>query len=399
MTETTWSPSGDFEIKDFVVDSGTSQPSLIAPNQFSKVDAQELAEVGVFFDSDERSGTFVVQDHHTLCAQSNVEGVEVLPIAEALKKYDWLAEKYYWKLIDPDTNKITRWCADQKIPQGYFIRVKAGEKVEYPYQAALYTANANIAQAIHNIVIIEDDAELTLITGCATHHEITSGVHMAVSEQFIGKRARLTNTMVHSWGPKLSVRPHSATFVEEDGVFESNYVSLRPAADIRSAPKTWLNGDRASASYYSVILGSKGSQILSGGEVYLNGEDTSAELAHRAICTGGQITQTGILTGSNRCRAHIDCSGMILDPGKKGFIESTPGVRSQHPEAMMSHEASIGKIAPEQVEYLQSRGIEEREAISMIIRGFLNADIEGLGEELDARIDEIAELSGHGEPD
>jgi Fe-S cluster assembly scaffold protein SufB len=397
MTESTWNSTEDFEIKDFVIDSGTSQPSLIAPNQFSKIDAQELAEVGVLFDSPQRAGTFVVQDFHTVCSQTQAEGLEVLPIAEALKKYDWLVEKYAWKLIDPDTNKITRFCADQKTPQGYFIRVAAGAKVEFPYQAALYQSHANIAQAIHNIVIVEDDAELTLITGCATQHEVTSGVHLAVSEQFIGKRARFTNTMVHSWGPKVSVRPHSATIVDEDGIFESNYVSLRPAADIRSNPKTWLNGDRASARYYSVILGSQGSHILSGGEVYLNGEDTSAELAHRAICTGGQISQTGLLTGSNRCRAHIDCSGMILDPGKKGFIESTPGIRSQHPEAMMSHEASIGKIAPEQVEYLQSRGIEERQAVSMIIRGFLNADIAGLGEELDARIDQIAEMSGHGE--
>ena len=300
-------------------------------------------------------------------------------------------------MIDPDTNKITRFCANQEIPQGYFIRVHAGTKVKFPYQAALYTTHTNIAQAIHNIVIIEDDAELTLITGCATQHEISSGVHLAVSEQYVGKRARFTNTMVHSWGPKVSVRPHSATAVDEEGIFESNYVSLRPAADIRSNPTTWLNGDGASARYYSVILGSTGSHIISGGEVYLNGKDTSAELEHRAICTGGQISQTGLLVGSNRCRAHIDCSGMILDPGKKGFIESTPGIRAQHPEAQMSHEASIGKIAPEQVEYLQSRGIEERQAISMIIRGFLNADIEGLGEELDARIDQIAEMSGHGE--
>ncbi len=59
--------------------------------------------------------------------------------------------------------------------------------------------------------------------------------------------------------------------------------------------------------------------------------------------------------------------------------------------------ASIGKIAPEQIEYLQARGIEERDAISMIIRGFLDVDITGLGAELDARIAEIAELAGHGE--
>jgi hypothetical protein len=88
---------------------------------------------------------------------------------------------------------------------------------------------------------------------------------------------------------------------------------------------------------------------------------------------------------------------MLLDPGDGGLILSIPGLKALHPEARLSHEASIGKIAPEQVEYLQARGMEEREAISMIIRGFLDADIEGLGPELDARIAEVAELAGHGE--
>ena len=63
----------------------------------------------------------------------------------------------------------------------------------------------------------------------------------------------------------------------------------------------------------------------------------------------------------------------------------------------MSHEASIGKIAPEQVEYLMSRGMDEREAVSLLIRGFLGADIKGLGAELDTQIAEIAEVAGHGE--
>jgi hypothetical protein len=111
----------------------------------------------------------------------------------------------------------------------------------------------------------------------------------------------------------------------------------------------------------------------------------------------GLIYQRGLLIGNAACRAHVDCAGMVLDAKNKGFIQSIPGLRSLHPEARMSHEASIGKIAPEQVEYLQTRGMDEREAIALIIRGFLGADIIGLGPELDARIAEIAELAGHGE--
>jgi ABC-type branched-subunit amino acid transport system ATPase component len=86
-----------------------------------------------------------------------------------------------------------------------------------------------------------------------------------------------------------------------------------------------------------------------------------------------------------------------MEPFLERDINAVPGLRALHPEARMSHEASVGKIAPEQVAYPQSRGMEEREAIPLIIRGFLDADVEGLSPELDVRIAEIAELAGHGE--
>ncbi|MCK4581289.1 MAG: SufD family Fe-S cluster assembly protein, partial [Dehalococcoidia bacterium] len=251
--------------------------------------------------------------------------------------------------------------------------------------------------AVHNVVILEEDAELHLITGCAAGPGVEIGAHFGVSEQYIGKNARLTSTMVHNWGPKMVVRPRSGTIVEEGGTFVSNYVLLRPARSIQSNPRTWLNGKGASAKYLTIALGSQGSTIDTGGEVYLNAEDTSAELAHRALCTGGRIYQQGLLIGNAPCRAHVDCAGMVLRAEEEGFIQSIPGLRALHPEARMSHEASIGKIAPEQIEYLQSRGMEEHETISLIIRGFLGAEIVGLSPELDARIAEIARLAGHGE--
>jgi len=248
---------------------------------------------------------------------------------------------------------------------------------------------------VHNVVILEDDAELQLITGCVSQRQVLKGTHHAITEQYIGKNASLTSNMVHSWGPDVTVRPHAGTIVEEGGVYVNNYISLRPAGDIISNPTTWLNGDRAAARYQTVILGSEKSTIVSGGNVYLNAEGTSAELAHRGVSTGGVILQKGLVIGNEACRGHVDCAGMLLEANGEGYVESTPGIRAHHPGAVLSHEASIGKISPEQVEYLQSRGIEEREAISMIIRGFLDADIEGLGSELDARIAEIAELAGH----
>ncbi|HHH82962.1 MAG TPA: SufD family Fe-S cluster assembly protein [Chloroflexi bacterium] len=371
---------------------------LISPDQVEPADAEVMASVGIHVEDQDRSGTYILRDFYPLCALAQTGGLELLPIAEALQKYDWLREKYYWKAVPADLDEYTARCAAAAEPQGYFVHVKRGAKVPFPVQACLYITRGDIAQMIHNVVILEEDSELHLITGCATRHGVSSAAHLGVSEHYIGRNASLTSTMVHSWGPEVEVRPRSGTIVEAGGSFVSNYCSLRPARSIQSEPRTWLNGEGAAAKYLTIILGSRGSTIDTGGDVYLNAEDTSAELAHRAVCTGGHIYQRGLLVGNAPgCRAHVDCAGMVLDAGEDGFIEAVPGLRSLHPEARMSHEASIGKIAPEQVAYLQSRGMSEREAISMIIRGFLGEEIVGLSPELDARVAEIAEVAGHGE--
>lgn len=374
-----------------------NETELISPQQISQDDKKQLAEVGVLVNSEDRSATMVVKDDKPICLETKNKGFEMLPTFVALEKYDWLREKYFFKAVRPDFDEVTMKFAKEEKPLGFFIHVKQGEKVTLPCQTAMYMTAENSTQAIHNIVVLEEDSELQLITGCVSKHSLNEGQHLAIEEYYIGKNAKLVSTMVHSWSSKVEVYPRTGAIVGENGRFESNYISLRAAKKIISNPRTYLNGKGASAKYLTIVLGSPGSMIDTAGDVFLNAEDTSAELLHRGVCTGGAMHQGGLLIGNAPCRAHVDCAGMLLDTSGEGYIESIPGLRSHHPDARMSHEASIGKIAPEQVEYLMSRGMEELEAISMIIRGFLGADIEGLGTELDEQIAEITEIAGHGE--
>ena len=375
----------------------TKQNISLAPIPLDAVTSANLKQVGVLFEQEQRSGTYILQDHHAKCSYSMVDGLEVLPIVDALQTIPEFREQYYWNLIQPDEDQITQTIAAQEEPQGFFLRVKAGKKVSYPYQAALYLASANVAQCIHNVVVLEEGAELELITGCLTHPQVESGVHFAVTETYIGKSAKLTNIMVHSWSQGVIVRPRAATTVGEDGVFISQYASLKTGADIVSNPSTYLNGKNASANFLSIILAEKGSKVSTGAMVYLNAEGTTAELKHRGVTTGGAVHQGGLMIGNADCKAHVDCSGMVMDPSGSGYIESIPGVRANHRDAKLSHEASIGKIAPEQVEYLMSRGFLEHEAISLIIRGFLGGEMPWLGEELNAAIQSIADIAAQGE--
>jgi len=372
-----------------------SDPAFVY--QLDERDIQTLAGVGVAPERDGQSTSLVVRDQETVCLMNHQKGVELLPIADALKRYDWLQKEYFFKSVPADYDEITRQCASQERPLGYFIHVGKGVRAALPCQTALYMATNDTQQAVHNIVILEEGARLELVTGCVSQHQITDGRHLSVDEYYIGKNASLNSTMVHSWGEHVKVYPRSGAVVGENGRYESRYISLKTAQLVQSDPQTYLNGEGASAQLLTVVLGAQGSEITTDGNVYLNAKDTNAELLHRGVCLGGQMKQGGLIIANAPGRGHVDCAGMLLETKGDGYIQSIPGLRSHHPDARLSHEASIGKIAPEQLEYLMSRGMEEMEAVSMLIRGFLGMDIIGLGDELDAQIAEIVEIAGHGE--
>jgi Fe-S cluster assembly scaffold protein SufB len=93
------------------------------------------------------------------------------------------------------------------------------------------------------------------------------------------------------------------------------------------------------------------------------------------IVARGEITGKGI--GSS---GHIDCSGLLISP--KAKIDSIPRISALTPDTSLTHEASLGKIGEDQIQYLKSRGLNENEARNLIISGFLEADTSQLPPEL-----------------
>ncbi|MBN2123246.1 MAG: SAM-dependent methyltransferase [Deltaproteobacteria bacterium] len=236
----------------------------IRSNAIGDADQEALARVGVFLDDPNRAGSYVLQDRCPLCAFSESEGLEIRPVAEALERYPWMRGNCHWPGGERWSGPIARE-GDPSEPQDFFIRVRRGTRITRPFQAGLCLASENMVQRIHNIVVLEKDSELHLITGCLTGGGVKRGSHISVEELYIGERARLTHTMIQSWDSDVLVRSRSKTVVQEEGSIVSRFVSLDPAGDVRSIPRTWLQGRGASGTFSTVILGSEGSRIMTGG--------------------------------------------------------------------------------------------------------------------------------------
>ena len=361
------------------------------PSGLATEDKAQLMKVGMTLDdASQRSGTFVQMDRSVVHSAATEEGVEVLAITKALEKYEWLQD-YWWQAVSVDQDKFTAH-AEIDLQNGYFIRALPGAKVVYPVQACLYIAHKNLAQKVHNIIIAEEGSELHIITGCATHPMNASGLHIGISEFYVKRGAKVTFTMIHNWAPGIDVRPRSGAILEEGAVFLSNYVCMKPVRSLQMYPVARCNGENAIVRFNTILVATPGSTLDTGSRVLLNAKGSRAEIVARTITTGGTIFSRGHIAGSApEVKGHLECRGLILS--ERGVIHAIPELRGEVAGIDLSHEAAVGKIAEEEVEYLMSRGLSRDAATAMIVRGFLRVDIEGLPPELAEELKRAVEVS------
>ena len=380
----------DVDLSHFNFQGSSGGVSLEDLRTMSEEDKQQLLMAGVDVSEKERSGTYLHMDHSNVQCSTCKEGVEVLDIKDALQQYEGLPE-YYWQLVNPNKDKYTREVADN-LHGGYFIRTKKGAKITDPIQSCLFIKGQNVGQNVHNIIVVEEDSELHIITGCAVSHEVNTALHLGISEFYVKKGGKLSFTMIHNWGEGVYVRPRSVGTVEEGGVFLNNYILLKPVESAQLYPSVYLNGQGAVARFNSVIATPPGSYVNSGSRVVLNAEETRAEIIARTITTGGTIINPGhIQSNATDTKGHLECKGLIL---KDGIIHAIPELDGRVSGADLSHEAAVGKVAQEEIEYLMARGMDEEEATSTIVRGFLSVDIPGLPQDLKETIDQTIQESG-----
>ncbi len=350
----------------------------------SEKDREKLESVGFSPENEGRAGSFFLLDNLEAYSSSFEEGVSYYPLSLALKELDWVKD-VMWKLVDPEKDEYTR-LARKAEPRGYLIHVEKGKKVSMPLQACFFIKTARLSQAVHNIIVVEEGAELHVINGCATAAYINAGRHIGITEIYVKKNAFLSYTMIHDWAEEVEVRPRTGVLVEQGGRFISNYITIKKSKITQSYPEARLVGPGAAAKFTSLVFAPEGSVYDLGARIILEAEGTKGEIISRSISAGGKIYARGHLVGNAKgIKAHMECDGLLLS--QKGSIIAIPELEANNPEVEMSHEAAVGKIAEEEINYLMARGFSEEQAKALIIKGFLDTKILGLPEKLQQEVD------------
>jgi len=307
-------------------------------------------------------------------------GVVYMEIHEAAKSYPDIFERYAFKTVKGDL---------KQVDSGIFLYVPKGVKVSKPIFNCFVLGNRGIVQKVYNLTVIESNAEAIGASGCFTL--VNEAVHSSLEEIHIGSNAKYTKVMLHNWLPLVGVSAFTSVSVGDGGKYHDVYINYSEAKSISFTTQIIQEGDSSSSRTEQIVAGRGSSSLKYSTEVHLLGKTSSSILLSRLLSRERSRIESRakIVAKGERAKGHIECKGMIL--GGEGEIKTVPELSSLTEDAELTHEASIGKIRREEIEYLETKGFSEEEAVSLLIRGFLDTGFEGVPETIRKSIDPIIE--------
>ena len=335
---------------------------------------KKITEVGIDLDKVRDSGFYVQLDNKivktVLVSKLRKLGVIVENLEVAVEKYPW-ARDYLWKAVNVEKKE------SGKIFKGYFIYIPPNKNINIPIEACFLVTKPGLIQEVHNVVVVDENSSLEMVTGCTA--ATNEGLHMGISEFYIGKNAKLTFTMLHNWTPGFKVRPITGVIVDDHGKYIENYINVAPGAWMKAAPHIRL-GTGSKAVSQSLIVGRGDAKIDYGTVIELNGEGSVGEIISRVVTLEkSEITSRGrIVANAKNTRGHIECKGLMIS--EESRIKTIPELENNVVESELTHEAAIGKISKEQIDYLMARGFTEEEATNLILQDFMKLELKGVNE-------------------
>ena len=232
---------------------------------------------------------------------------------------------------------------------------------------------ADLLDVVQNRFFIGEDADVTIIAGCGIHcgSDKPEG-HAGIHEFYLQKGSRIRYVEKHyaagSGSGKRTLNPVTKVFLEKDAHAEMDLVQIGGVdrADRKNEAEL---GPGSSLLVTEKVMTDGKQKAVSDNKIILRGKDSRAELISRSVIKGKSKQDFfGSIEAHSKCYGHLECDAIVMD---KGTNETVPALRSFHPDAELTHEAAIGKIANDQLMKLMSLGLDYDEAVNRIIQGFL----------------------------
>ncbi len=334
--------------------------------------------------------------YHSIREDLEAQGVIFCDTDTALRDHPDLFREYWATVIPPGDNKFSAlnsavWSG------GSFIWVPPGVRVEVPLQAYFRINQENMGQFERTLIICEEDSFVHYVEGCTAPVYSSDSLHSAVVEIIVKKGARCRYTTIQNWSTnvynlvtKRAVCHENATMEWVDGNLGSRLTMKYPAV--------WMVGKGARGEVLSIAFASDGMHQDAGAKMVHVASDTSSTIVSKSVSKGGGRTSyrglVRVEPGAKRVKASVVCDALLLDDDSRS--DTYPYMDIQEEDTSIGHEATVSKVADDQIFYLMSRGLSEDAAMAMIVRGFIEPIAKELPMEYAVELNRLIELQMEG---
>tara|TARA_B100000945_G_scaffold106559_1_gene84405 strand:- start:633 stop:2036 length:1404 start_codon:yes stop_codon:yes gene_type:complete len=299
------------------------------------------------------------------------QGVIFCDMDTALREYPEIVRAYFGKVIPSNDNKFSAlnsavWSG------GSFIYVPEGVEVEMPLQAYFRINAENMGQFERTLIIADKGSKVHYIEGCSAPVYSTDSLHSAVVEIVVKESARVTYTTIQNWSNNVFNLVTKRAIVEAEGHMEWIDGNIGSRLTMKY-PAVVMVGPKASGEVLSVAYAGEGQHQDAGAKMTHAAPETTSKIVSKSISKdGGRSSYRGLVRVEDEaygCKSHVQCDALILD--EDSISDTYPYMEIGSKDAVIGHEATVSKVADEQLFYLTSRGLTEEQATGMIVNGFI----------------------------
>jgi len=256
--------------------------------------------------------------------------------------------------------------------QGIDIYVKENTKFEFVHIPVIIT-ESGLNDVVYNDFYIGKNANVTIIAGCGIHNDHhKDSQHDGIHRFFLEEGAKVKYIEKH-YGEgdgkgKRILNPVTEVFLKDGSSLEMESVQIKGVdSTIRTTKGTLESNTNLVVSEKIMTHGNQYAKTIF--DVELNGENSSTKVTSRSVATESSFQEfESKVTGNSKCFGHVECDAIIKDDAK---VIAIPSINANNVDANLVHEATIGKIAGEQLMKLMTLGLDEKQAEQEIINGFL----------------------------
>ena len=331
-------------------------------------------------------------------------GVIFCSISEAIRNHPDLVKKYLGSVV-PQSDNFYATLNAAVFSDGSFVYVPPG--VRCPMELSTYfRINAeNTGQFERTLIIADKGSYVSYLEGCTAPQRDTTQLHAAVVELVALEDAEIKYSTVQNWYP--------GDENGKGGIF--NFVTKR--ADCRGdrskvmwtqvetgSAVTWkypsciLRGNESQGEFYSIAITNNYQQADTGTKMIHLGKDTRSRIVSKGISAGkAQNTYRGLVSmhpKAKNSRNYTQCDSLLI--GSECGAHTVPYIEVKNNSSRVEHEATTSKVDDEQMFYCRSRGLDEEEAVALIVNGFCKEVLQALPMEFAMEAQQLVAISLEG---